>query len=67
MSESISNLPNCKIIAELAEKNKSSNIELNYINLLDTFKSKVSIEIARINELFPEYTPHDENYHINHL
>ena len=29
--------------------------------------SKISCELRQINELFPEYTPHDKDYHISHL
>lgn len=40
---------------------------MNYINILEDLRNIVSIEVSRINELFPEYTPHDEKYHLKRL
>ncbi|MBD5470129.1 MAG: hypothetical protein HDR19_03160 [Lachnospiraceae bacterium] len=31
------------------------------------FRSHIVLELRQINELFKEYTPHDEDYHILHL
>ena len=61
-------LPECKIINELIIKaNTKTDYEFNYINQLDEFRKIVSIEVSRINQLFPEYTPHDEQYHLKRL
>ena len=61
-------LPKCNIIDKLVEKNNSRiNQDLDYVQLLVEFKKIVAIEVSRINELFPEYTPHDENYHLKRL
>lgn len=62
-------LPKCKIIEQLAKKanEKINDNEFNYVHLLDQLRKKVSIEVSRINELFPEYTPHDEKYHLKRL
>jgi hypothetical protein len=34
---------------------------------LDEFRQRVSGEVRQINILFPEYTPHDEQYHLKRL
>jgi len=34
---------------------------------INRFRDRVSAEVTRINELFPEYTPHDEKYHLKRL
>ena len=61
-------LPNCKIIEELIRKaNEKTDFEFNYVNQLDEFRRIVSLEVSRINQLFTEYTPHDENYHLKRL
>lgn len=61
-------LPECNIVRELVAKNDSKiNQDLDYIKLLEGLRDVVSIEVSRINELFPEYTPHDENYHLKRL
>lgn len=61
-------LPECNIVRKLVAKNESKiNQELSYVKLLEDLRDVVSIEVSRINELFPEYTPHDENYHLKRL
>jgi hypothetical protein len=61
-------LPDCKIINNLIKKlDKKKNCEFNFIFQLDEIRKIVSDEITRINLLFPEYTPHDEKYHLKKL
>lgn len=61
-------LPNSIIIKSLIDKqNQIINCELDYIHLLDEVRNKVSIEVSQINVLFPEYTPHDEKFHLKRL
>ena len=61
-------LPECKIISKLIEKaNSKTDFEFNYVHQLDEIRKIISIEVSRINLLFPEYTPHDEKYHLKRL
>lgn len=61
-------LPDCKIINELIVKaNRKTDYEFNYVNQLEEIRKIISIEVSRINLLFPEYTPHDEQYHLKRL
>jgi hypothetical protein len=61
-------LPDCKIINELIVKaNSKTDYEFNYISQLEEIRKIISIEVSRINLLFPEYTPHDEQYHLKRL
>jgi len=61
-------LPDCELIQILAEKvSQRHGIDFNFLARLDDFRQRVSGEVRQINELFPEYTPHDEQYHLKHL
>lgn len=61
-------LPDSKIIAELSAKcSKKNSTSLNYLNVLIDFKKRVCDEVRYINNLFPEYTPHDGEYHLSRL
>jgi len=61
-------LPDSKVINTLIEKaNSKTDYEFNYIHELDQIRNRISIEVSRINLLFPEYTPHDEKYHLKRL
>lgn len=63
-----SRIPECFLIQNLQEKsNQRRDIKFNYLSELERFAKRVSGEIRQINELFPEYTPHDEEYHISRL
>jgi hypothetical protein len=50
---------------ELCEQQHNTHFDflVNFKNI----KGRISDEIGYINLLFPEYTPHDEKYHINQL
>lgn len=61
-------LPDCDLLNILkAQANDRKDIDFKFIDELDRFRKKVSEEIRQINELFPEYTPHDEEYHLKKL
>ncbi len=61
-------LPECLLLTTLATKaNDRHDIGFDFIGKLNDFRQRVSQEIRFINQLFPEYTPHDEDYHINNL
>ena len=61
-------LPTSEIINILALKAKlRTDIDFDFLGKLDDFRKRVSDEVRHINELFPEYTPHDSHYHLRHL
>lgn len=61
-------LPKSKLIEILAEKaNERNDIDFNFISVLNDFRKVVGGEVSQINRLFPEYTPHDEQYHLKRL
>jgi len=61
-------LPRCELIRVLAGKvSQRDDIDFNVLGRLDEFRERVSGEVRQINELFPEYTPHDEQYHLKRL
>jgi len=63
-----SELPDCELISILAEKvGQRTDIDFDFFGELNRFRQLVSGEVGRINELFPEYTPHDEQYHLKRL
>lgn len=68
MEDYIWTVPNCKFKDVLIKKIKSrGKIYINLFSKLEEFNLHVSQELRQINELFPEYTPHDTNYHISNL
>lgn len=61
-------LPDCCLIRELILKaNVRQDIEFDFAGHLIAFKDRVTPEIKYINTLFPEYTPHDEQYHTRNM
>lgn len=63
-----SSTPDCFLIQVLQEKSKQRrDSNFDYLGELNRFGKRVSDEIRQINELFPEYTPHDKEYHISRL
>lgn len=61
-------LPESKIIQQLSKKAiLKSDYNFSYIHQLDELRKIISTEITQINLLFPEYTPHDEKYHLTKL
>ena len=66
--ENFEELPDCELIKALAEKaSQRRDIDFKFLGKLDDFRQRVSNEVRQINELFPEYTPHDEQYHLTKL
>ncbi|MFC0776235.1 HD domain-containing protein [Terrimonas alba] len=61
-------LPKSKIIQELSIKVESrTDLQINSLGILEDFRKRVIEEVRHINELFPEYTPHDDTYHLSRL
>jgi hypothetical protein len=61
-------LAECDLFSILAEKaQQRKDIDFNFFGRLDEFRQRVSGEVRQINVLFPEYTPHDEQYHLKRL
>jgi len=61
-------LPKCELLIILSDKiNKKQNIDFDFSSRLNDFYNRVSKELRQINELFPEYTPHDKDYHLKRL
>jgi hypothetical protein len=61
-------LPQSLLIDALVEKsNIRKDVKFNLVSMLDDFRGRVSKEVRFISELFPEYTPHDEEFHLNRL
>jgi len=61
-------LPDCELLNILSKKIDNKGItNFDFRGKLIEFCKRVSEEIRQINELFPEYTPHDQNYHLKHL
>ena len=67
-NDTLKNLPKCGLIQALADKvSQRDDIGFNVLGRLDEFRQRVTGEVRQINELFPEYTPHDEQYHLKRL
>jgi len=61
-------LPHCELLQQLDQKARlRSDIPFNLIGKLEDFREEVVGEVRQINELFPEYTPHDDEYHLKRL
>jgi hypothetical protein len=61
-------LPDCELLRQLMQKAKRrTDIAFDFRGKLRDFSEKVVEEVRQINELFPEYTPHDDKYHLEPL
>jgi len=64
----LKNLPDCELLRILADKAAHrTDTEFDFIGKLEDFRQRVSAEVRQINLLFPEYTPHEEHYHLKKL
>lgn len=64
----INKLPASKLIKVLTKKsNARTDVEFDYISELNNLRKRIGAEVRFINQLFPEYTPHDEEYHLSRL
>src|ERR1044072_6238109 len=64
----INKLPASKLIKVLMKKsNARTDVEFDYIRELTNLRKSIGAEVRFINQLFPEYTPHDEEYHLSRL
>jgi hypothetical protein len=60
--------PECDLIQILKDKAEQRNdIRFDFMGILNEFRERVAGEVRQINLLFPEYTPHDEEYHLSRL
>ncbi len=65
---SILGLPDCGLIRILEQKASArKDISFPFLSILDTFRERVSTEMKYMQELFPQYVPHDEENHLNRL
>ena len=63
-----SKLPDSQLVEILRKKSAERNeVEFDYIKHLEELRHRVGGEVRFINQLFPEYTPHDEEYHLSRL
>lgn len=61
-------LPECRLLSILAKKvSQRHDTHFNFFGILEDFRQRISGEVRYINQLFPEYTPHDEQYHLKRL
>jgi len=61
-------IPNCALTRALAERALGrKDVKFDFLGELETLRKRVSAEVLFINRLFPEYTPHDEQYHLSRL
>ncbi len=61
-------LPDSQLINLLVSKaNARHDIDFNFIGHLDNFHQIIRAIVGQINLLFPEYTPHDDQYHLKNL
>jgi hypothetical protein len=61
-------LPPCQLVEILHHKAEArSDVQFAYLARLEDLRARVSGEVRFINQLFPEYTPHDEEYHLSRL
>ncbi|WP_367867567.1 ATP-binding protein [Pedobacter sp. WC2423] len=55
------------ILSELQRKSAIKSDFAGYIELFNTFRTIVAMETRFIVQTFPEYTPHDEEFHLKRL
>jgi hypothetical protein len=61
-------LPDSRIIVELSEKAyKKKDSRISHLARLDDLRESISQEVKYIVQIFPEYTPHDEENHLSRL
>ncbi|MBU3130622.1 HD domain-containing protein [Clostridium tagluense] len=64
----LAKIPNSKLKEVFIQKLESgAENDSDIYSELQSVCFKISCELRQINELFPEYTPHDKDYHISHL
>jgi hypothetical protein len=64
----LTKIPNSKLKEVFIQKLESgAENNSDIYSELQSVCCKISCELRQINELFPEYTPHDKDYHISHL
>ena len=67
-SSDIGNLPECLLVRTLKSRaQERHDIEFDFLGSLERLRKRVSAEVSQINVLFPEFTPHNEQYHLKNL
>lgn len=61
-------LPKCELIEQLARKARErTDTKFDFLGTLERFRTKVSGEVQHVVQVFPEFTPHDEEHHLTPL
>ncbi|HEX7242796.1 MAG TPA: ATP-binding protein [Longimicrobiaceae bacterium] len=61
-------LPTCDLVSVLRLKAEArADTTFDYLGHLRNLRERVGGEVRFINQLFPEYTPHDLEYHLSRL
>lgn len=61
-------LPECGLVTALTQRaEEKQDTDFDFIGHLEAFRKRVTGEVSQINVLFPEYTPHNEQYHLRRL
>jgi hypothetical protein len=60
-------LPETDLIRLLSDKAAAYAISFDFLSRLKEFRDRVCPEVRHISQLFDEYTPHDEQYHLKRL
>jgi hypothetical protein len=60
--------PECYFFTTFSTKVEARrDLDFDFFGTLEALRRKISGEVRYINQLFPEYTPHDEEYHLKRL
>ncbi len=61
-------LPKCELIEQLARKARQrTDTQFDFMGTLERFRKQVGGEVRRVEQVFPEFTPHDEEHHLTPL
>lgn len=66
MSQALPESDLIRLLTNYADRRRHA-VSFDFLARLKDFHSRVSAEVRQINVLFPEYTPHDEEYHLRRL
>jgi len=61
-------LPDCELVNQLKLKaGERTDTAFDFLGTLKAFRKQVAGEVRHIVQVFPEYTPHDEEHHLTRL
>jgi hypothetical protein len=64
----LNDFPDCRLAHALIDKcQQRKDLTFDFQGQFNTLRERVSQETRYINALFPEYTPHDDQYHLSRL